>query len=98
MGKNITMVECGSAHTLIKSINNEIYSFGLNDNAQLGIGLIGGSSFVPHKLKRFTSFNITQLRCSDGSSCALTTNGDLYVWGKNTCGMFNIDNFKEIDL
>lgn len=92
------MVECGSAHTLIKSVNNDVFAFGLNDNAQLGIGLLGGSSFIPHKLKRFTSFQIAQLRCSDESSAALTTNGDLYVWGKNACGMFNTDNHRKLEI
>ena len=49
-GKNITMVECGGAHTLIKSYSNEIYACGLNDKGQLGLGVVGNFSSIPHKL------------------------------------------------
>ena len=85
------MVECGSAHTLVKTSNNDIFSFGLNDKGQLGLGIIGNFCSMPHKLKRFTSFQVVQISCSDESSSLLTSNGDMYVWGRNTDGMFNHD-------
>ena len=71
-GKNITMVECGGAHTVIKSYSNEIYAFGLNDKGQLGLGVVGNFSSIPQKLARFTSFPITKISCSEESSCLLT--------------------------
>ena len=49
-GKTIQLVECGGAHTILKSISNEVYSFGLNDKGQLGLGIVGNFSSVPHKL------------------------------------------------
>jgi alpha-tubulin suppressor-like RCC1 family protein len=88
-GKNITVVECGGAHTLVKTINSEIYSFGLNDKGQLGLGVVGNFSSIPHKISRFTSFPIIKMACSEESSGLLTSNGDLYVWGRNTEGMFD---------
>lgn len=83
------MVECGGAHTLIKSYSNELYACGLNDKGQLGLGVAGNFSSIPHKLQRFTSFPIFKISCSEESSSLLTTNGDLYVWGRNTEGMFD---------
>jgi alpha-tubulin suppressor-like RCC1 family protein len=83
------MVECGGAHTIIKSYSNELYAFGLNDKGQLGFGVVGNFSSIPHKLQRFTSFPIMKISCSEESSCLLTSNGDLYVWGRNTEGMFD---------
>ena len=35
-----------------------------------------------------------EICCSDESSCLLTNNGDLYVWGRNTNGMFDGDFFQ----
>ena len=88
-GKSVTHVECGGAHTIIRSISNDVYSFGLNDRGQLGLGVKGNFSSVPHKLPRFTSFPITKISCSEESSSCLTNNGDLYFWGRNTDGMFD---------
>ena len=88
-GKSIQIVECGAAHTILKTLNNEIFSFGLNDKGQLGLGVSGNFSSTPHKLKRFTSFPVVKISCSDESSCLITSNGDLYVWGRNTSGMFD---------
>ena len=88
-GKSIQIVECGGAHTILKSLSNEVYSFGLNDKGQLGLGLVGNFSSIPHKLQRFTSFPVVKISCSDESSSLLSSNGDLYVWGRNTEGMFD---------
>lgn len=90
-GKSITMVECAGAHTIIKSINNDLFSFGLNDKGQLGLGVVGKFSSIPHKIQRFTSFQIVKIACSDESSSVLTSNGDFYVWGRNSDGMFDTD-------
>lgn len=88
-GKSVTMVECGGAHTIVRTSNNDIYSFGLNDKGQLGLGTVGTFSSTPKKLKHFTSFQITQISCSEESSSVVTSNGDLFVWGRNTEGMFD---------
>ena len=32
---------------------------------------------------------MSKISCSDESSCLLTVQGDLYVWGRNTNGMFD---------
>jgi len=61
----------------------------LNDKGQLGLGIVGNFSSIPHKLQRFTSFPIMKISCTDESSSLLTTNGDLYVWGRNAQGMFD---------
>jgi alpha-tubulin suppressor-like RCC1 family protein len=74
---------------VLKTKINEVFAFGLNDKGQLGIGKIGSFCSIPHKLKHLTSFPIIKLSCSEESSSFLTTNGDLYVWGRNTGGMFD---------
>ena len=73
----------------MKTVSNEVYSFGLNDKGQLGLGIVGNFSSIPHKIHRFTSFPVIKISCSDESSSLLTKNGDLYVWGRNTDGMFD---------
>jgi len=73
----------------VKTFNNDVYSFGLNDKGQLGLGVVGNFASTPQKIKRFTSFPITKISCSEESSSVATSNGDLFVWGRNTEGMFD---------
>ena len=88
-GKSVSLIECGAAHTMVKTLNNELYSFGLNDKGQLGLGIMGNFTTIPHKMSRFTSFPVTKMSCSEESSSCLTSNGDLYIWGRNTDNMFD---------
>lgn len=38
-GKQIEMIECGGAHTLILTQGQEMFACGLNDKGQLGLGI-----------------------------------------------------------
>ena len=88
-GKSVSIIECAGAHTILKTSNNDVYSFGLNDKGQLGLGVVGTFSSTPRRLKRFTSFPIVKISCSEESSSVVTSNGDFFVWGRNTEGMFD---------
>ncbi|CDW80694.1 hect e3 ubiquitin ligase [Stylonychia lemnae] len=87
-GRQLESIECGGAHTLVKSMTQEIFSFGLNDKGQLGLGIPNTIVTVPQKIKNFTSFNIVRMSCADESTCALTSNGDVFVWGRNKDNLF----------
>ena len=58
------MVACGGAHTLIKTSVQELFSFGLNDKGQLGLGSHQEIVTVPSKIKNFSSFKVTFLGCA----------------------------------
>ena len=55
-GKQLQLIACGGAHTLVKTSTNEVYAFGLNDKGQLGLGVKTELIVTPAKLKNFTSF------------------------------------------
>ena len=83
------MVECAGAYTILKTNTNDLYCFGLNDKGQLGLGVEDTFSFTPRRLNRFISFPIVKIFCSEESSSVITFNGDFFVWGRNTEGMFD---------
>lgn len=70
-GKTIELVQCGGAHTLVKTSIQEIFAFGLNDKGQLGLGVRQELVSVPAKIKNFTSFKICKLLCA-GNACLVT--------------------------
>jgi alpha-tubulin suppressor-like RCC1 family protein len=39
------MLECGGAHTIVKTQTQDLFAFGLNDKGQLGLGVL--SHIVP---------------------------------------------------
>jgi alpha-tubulin suppressor-like RCC1 family protein len=63
-GRQIGSIACGGAHTIVKLQSQELYSFGLNDKGQLGLGIANKQVTVPAKIKNFTSFGITKLICA----------------------------------
>lgn len=86
-GKHLELIACGGAHTIVKTQQSqELFAFGLNDKGQLGLGVMSSLVPTPQKIKNFTSFNIESIQCADEQSAALTGNGDLFVWGRNSGG------------
>lgn len=49
-GKSVVKVKCGGAHTILFTSSNELFSFGLNDKGQLGLGIVGGCFSIPTKV------------------------------------------------
>jgi regulator of chromosome condensation len=70
----------GGLHTLCLGTNGVPYSFGLNDEGALGrITLEEDDTFVPGKID--IKERIVQVSAGDSHSAALTSSGDVYVWG-----------------
>ncbi|XP_071846345.1 RCC1 and BTB domain-containing protein 1-like [Apostichopus japonicus] len=95
-GHHITKLACGSNHTLALTDNGEIYSWGTNNNGQLGhkenasrpqpiTASIGGQC-------------VCDIVCASTSSYALLDNGELYGWGYNALGQLGtntVTNYTE---
>lgn len=72
--------------TLVAAImkNGDLYCWGYNGSGQVGNGQSGEevSQATPYKVLS----NVVSVRIKDECIVALTTNGDLYSWGKSTNG------------
>lgn len=60
-GKVIQDIYCGGAHSICVTSNQAVYSFGLNNNGQLGIGDTIHHIAHPEKLRQFTSFSLSKV-------------------------------------
>lgn len=83
-GKNILKVACGKLHTLVLCSNNELYSWGVNDDFALGRG--GDEEFpalVPFKKQ------IVDICGGASFSALLTSDGQVFACGtfKSTSGI-----------
>lgn len=57
-GRIITNIYWGGAHSIWLTSNQDIFSFGLNNNGQLGLGDPVDWIAHPEKIRQFTSFTI----------------------------------------
>jgi X-linked retinitis pigmentosa GTPase regulator len=82
--ENAIQVACGQTHSLVLLRDGKVYSMGANNYGQLGTGN-RRSSNLPTGLRQF---ELTQaVKIAAGShSAAVTTDGDLYIWGSGSFG------------
>ncbi len=78
---NVKSVDLGKCHSAAITENGDLYTWGWNNNGQLGNGTTEDSS-VPAKIMS----NIKLVGLGWFHSAAITANGDLYTWGSNIEG------------
>ncbi len=78
---NIKSVVLGSYHSAAITENCDLYTWGWNDNGQIGNGTTEVCS-TPIKIMS----NVKSVSLGGSHSAAITENGDLYIWGDNEHG------------
>ena len=83
----VKQISCGAYHTLLLTINYQIYSFGHSDFGQLGLG-----NFDNRNKPKLLEFNkkIIYVCCGDYHSIILTTNYEVFVFGRNDFGALGL--------
>ncbi|XP_061346881.1 ultraviolet-B receptor UVR8-like [Gastrolobium bilobum] len=79
-GLRIKQIACGDSHCLAVTMENEVLSWGRNQNGQLGLGTTEDSP-VPQKIQTFQGVPIKMVAAGAEHSVAITEDGDLYGWG-----------------
>ena len=83
----IKQVAMGRQHTIALSEDGDVYTWGWNNSGQLGNGTTTSSN-TPVQIQIGEGVQVSRVYADDYTSAALTTDGQLYVWGKNDCGQF----------
>ena len=84
--QSIEQIALGVSHTLLLTRTKEVYTVGSNNLGQLGLGH-KANMYTPQKVKKLK--DIKQIACSQHSA-ALSTRGELYLWGTGTFGVYLI--------
>ncbi|XP_018392811.1 PREDICTED: RCC1 and BTB domain-containing protein 1-like [Cyphomyrmex costatus] len=90
-GKKIVYISCGGAFTIVVIENGEVYGWGINFSGQLGVGDTNNRT-TPCQLNSLKNIVIVKVACGYMHTLALTDEGDLYVWGENSCGQLGTGN------
>ncbi|KAI9202852.1 regulator of chromosome condensation 1/beta-lactamase-inhibitor protein II [Polychytrium aggregatum] len=90
---NGAAVACGQKHTIILTLDGEIYALGWNRHGQLGQQPSSiKSTAVPRRidLPEATTDPVRQVCSGWSHSMALTASGAVYAWGRNDHGQLGI--------
>ena len=93
-GKKIIKMFCKSNHCMFLSSDNKLYAIGYNNFGQLGLGAGVGRTLnnsygvvrTVEKVSFFNNINIKDVALGNKHTLVLTTDGDVYSFGKNDFG------------
>lgn len=87
-GKTISQISSGGIHNLALSMDGKVYAWGNNFYGQLGNGT-NANSTVPVKVSTIGGLptnKALKVEVGFNHSIVVTTNGEVYAWGKNIDG------------
>ncbi len=87
-GEKAHRIACGNDYTLVLTAKGHIYGFGLNSTGQLGIGNQDDTN-VPVRSLLPESVFVSKIMAGYHAA-AITSSGEMYVWGESALGDFLI--------
>ncbi|KAL7516639.1 hypothetical protein ACHAWX_001630 [Stephanocyclus meneghinianus] len=90
-GVGVKEIACGSGHTVVLTVEGEVYTWGRGDDGRLGHG-DNGWKYVPRLTHSLTGQIITRVTCGSYHTAAVSSNGDLYTWGGGMYGKLGHGN------
>lgn len=85
---DVVYVSAGVNHTAAIKKDGSLWTWGNNNDGQLGNGVEDKSSYVPVKVLD----NVASVQCSDNNTLAVKKDGSLWMWGKNDYGQLMSSN------
>ncbi|CAG9467513.1 unnamed protein product [Pedinophyceae sp. YPF-701] len=88
-GVRISAVTCGEWHTLALAATGQLWAWGANESGQLGLGHFEEMrDAVP--VEAMWGLAITAVAAGEAHSCALTSGGSVFTWGRNNAGQLGL--------
>ena len=87
LNSNIIFVACGFAHTVCVDSNTHVYTFGMNNMGQLGLGDTE-HRWEPEKVKNFK--DAKEVSCGGFHTFCVSHTGETYSFGGNSFGQLGL--------
>jgi RCC1 and BTB domain-containing protein len=93
--EKVIAISCSSIHSLALTEFGHVFSWGYNENGNLGIGNLDNKN-CPQKVILNDGIIISKIVCGLGHNLMLSTDGDIYSFGLNNFGQLaNQSTFNE---
>ncbi|PSC72205.1 ultraviolet-B receptor UVR8 [Micractinium conductrix] len=79
-GRVVASVACGDTHTVVATDSGELFSFGRNQNGQLGLGSIQ-DTLSPQPVTALQGKRVVRVACGAEHSVCSTDEGEVFGWG-----------------
>ena len=89
--ENITQTSKGPFHSAAITNEGELYTWGRNDDGQLG----NGNKRMYYTPKQVDIDDVKEVSLGARYSIALTTSGEVYTWGLNNYGQLGLGNYNQ---
>jgi Regulator of chromosome condensation (RCC1) repeat len=83
-------IACGAFHNLALTASGEIYSFGLNDYGQLGLGHTASVTAPQRIVDGLEGVTVADISCGGWHSACISTRGEVFVWGRGEYGRLGL--------
>jgi regulator of chromosome condensation len=87
----------GGYHTFLVHETGSVYSFGLNNYGQLGVGGTEEAVQPEPVLGLDGKIKVSDIRGGEHHSLALDTNGNVWVWGRGDSGQLGLGNVENTE-
>ncbi|GJP40486.1 hypothetical protein CLOM_g164 [Closterium sp. NIES-68] len=89
--KDVCQVACGGAHTLVLTADGRVFTMGLNDKGQLGVGDSNAPPYVTSP-KEVVGFDrpVVAVAAAAFHSAAIDDAGQMYLWGGNAASQVGL--------
>ncbi|XP_076173074.1 HECT and RLD domain containing E3 ubiquitin ligase 4 isoform X2 [Ptiloglossa arizonensis] len=95
LGTNVVVqVACGMKHALALTNNGELYSWGYNNEGQLGLGSDTEIEIKPKLVSSLVAVPIAFIACGGYHSIAISKSGSIFGWGQNTSGQLGLNDIR----
>lgn len=81
----VRQVACGGGHTVALT-DEDVYTFGLGQYGQLGLGTFIFESRVPRHIEHFKKGRVCHVTCGENHTAVITDSGLLYTFGDGRHG------------
>ena len=88
--EQVIQIVCGKFHSLALTRSSLIYSWGSNQQGQLGTGSLDASCVCPNPITTLQSIFIAAVSSGASHSFALSSSGSVFAWGRNTFGQLGL--------
>lgn len=90
----VSQVACGGQHTLLHLQDGRLFGMGDNEFGQVGVKRDESAEKAivefPTQITAFTGIKLKQITCGDEFSVALTSDGEVFTWGRGQYGQLGL--------
>ena len=91
----VSRIAVAKHHTLLTTTEGELFSMGSNRYGQLGYSTVDTQP-EPRKIAALRSMTIVRVAAANKHSVCVSSSGDVFTWGTNSCGQLGYGAFDSI--